>query len=440
MLPQEIIRKKRDGGILGRDEIAAFITGLTSGGVSEGQAAALAMAVFFNGMTADETVALTLAMRDSGTTLDWPGIDGPIVDKHSTGGIGDKVSLILAPLIAAIGGYVPMISGRGLGHTGGTLDKLESIPGYKTRLDLDRFQDAVRREGCAIVGQTADLAPADGRFYAIRDVTATVDSRPMIVASILSKKLAAGLGGLVMDVKVGSGAFLPSIEEARALGHDLIRVAERAGLPCRALLTDMNQCLGQTAGNALELREAIDMLTGERREPRLLAVTLGLAARLTVLGGLADTLEQALMMLERALDDGRAAERFQRMVAALGGPTDFLDHPQRHLAEAPVRRRAFWGRKGTVQAIDARALGLAIIELGGGRRRPDERIDHSVGFSEILGVGELMTEDRPFALVHAASKGDADRAINALRRAVSYSDSGELSASSPILEEIGSIA
>ncbi len=437
MLPQEIIRKKRDGGVLKRDEIAGFIDELTSGGVTEGQAAALAMAVFFNGMTADETVAMTLAMRDSGTTLAWKGVDGPIIDKHSTGGIGDKVSLILAPLIAAIGGYVPMISGRGLGHTGGTLDKLESIPGYTTRLELSRLQETVCSVGCAVVGQTVDLAPADGRLYAIRDVTATVDSRPMIVASILSKKLAAGLGGLVMDVKVGSGAFVPSIEEARALAYDLVQVAEGAGLSCRALLTDMNQCLGRTAGNALEVREAIDVLTGVRREPRLLAVTLGLAARLAVLGGLADTVEQATPILEHPLENGRAAERFQRMVASLGGPADLLDHPERHLAEAPVQRPAFWGRDGAVGAIDTRALGLSIIELGGGRRRPDDRIDHRVGLSDVLGVGEMVTKDQPFAVVHAASAADADRAIDSLSAAVTIDEDRQVSAVSPILEEIG---
>ncbi|MDH3658747.1 MAG: thymidine phosphorylase, partial [Alphaproteobacteria bacterium] len=234
MLPQEIIRKKRDGATLDPADIQTFIKGLTDGSVTEGQAAAFAMAVFFNGMTSEETVALTLVMRSSGTVLDWRDLDGPVLDKHSTGGIGDKVSLILAPLIAAIGGYVPMISGRGLGHTGGTLDKLDSIPGYDSRVALERLRFAVREVGCAIVGQTAELAPADGRLYAIRDVTATVDIAPMIVASILSKKLAAGLSCLVMDVKVGSGAFLPSIEQARALASDLITVAEGAGLPCRA--------------------------------------------------------------------------------------------------------------------------------------------------------------------------------------------------------------
>lgn len=440
MLPQEIIRKKRDGGALNHDEISDFINGLTSCEVTESQAAALAMAVYFNGMTADETIALTVAMRDSGTTLSWKDLDGPIIDKHSTGGIGDKVSLVLAPLMAALGGYVPMISGRGLGHTGGTLDKLESIPGYTTRQHVDGLRDAVRLAGCAIVGQTADLAPADGRLYAIRDVTATVDSHPMIVASILSKKLAAGLDGLVMDVKVGSGAFLPSVEQARVLARDLVQVSEGAGLSCHAVLTDMNQCLGWTAGNALEVREAIDLLAGRRREPRLLAVTLGLAARLAVLGGLVDTVDHAMPPLEHALNDGRAAERFQLMVASLGGPSDLLEHPERYLKEAPVQRPATLRSEGTVRTVDARALGLAVIELGGGRRRPEDRIDHRVGLSAILGVGDRATKDRPFALVHAATDAAADRAIEAIRAAVTIGDDTDVSRNSPILEEIGAAA
>ena len=439
MLPQEIIRKKRDGQALDPAEIDAFVRGLTSGGVSEGQAAAFAMAVFFKGMSPDETVALTLAMRDSGTTLSWQnrGLDGPVLDKHSTGGIGDKVSLILAPLIAAIGGYVPMISGRGLGHTGGTLDKLDSIPGYTTRVALERLQEVVADVGCAIVGQTAELAPADGRLYAIRDVTATVDIRPMIVASILSKKLAAGLGGLVMDVKVGSGAFLPSIDEAKALAGSLVDVAARAGLPCRALLTDMNQCLGRTAGNALEVREAVDLLTGKAREPRLEAVILALAGRLAVLGGLAANEAEAGVRLKAALDDGRAAERFQRMVSALGGPADLIERPERHLAQAPVERSATLESEGWIEAIDVRALGLAIIELGGGRTAPDDGIDYGVGLSDVLGLGDLVENERPFAMIHAAGEAEADRALRRIRAAVTLGECRQPAPTSPILGGIG---
>jgi thymidine phosphorylase len=437
LLPAEVIRKKRDGEALRASEIEAFIQGLVSGSVAESQAAAFAMATYFQGMTNDETVVLTLAMRDSGKTLSWQSLDGPVLDKHSTGGIGDKVSLILAPLMAAIGAYVPMISGRGLGHTGGTLDKLDSIPGYDTRAGLERFCKTVRDAGCAIVGQTADLAPADGKLYAIRDVTATVDIGPMIVASILSKKLAAGLDGLVMDVKVGSGAFMPSIDDARVLARDLVAVSEGAGLPCRAVLTDMNQCLGQTAGNALEVREAIDVLTGQPgADSWLRSVTLTLAARLAELGGLVEGADEAMRQLERALDEGRAAERFQRMVAALGGPNDLIDHPDRHLASAPVKRPIVLEDEGHVGSIDVRSIGLAIIELGGGRTTPSDRIDMRVGLSSLSGLGERIDKNHPFAVVHAASEADAARAEGRIRNAVSIGPDPLLRASSPILDEI----
>ncbi len=310
-LPQEIIRKKRDGGALDASEIAEFIEGLASGRISEGQVAAFAMAVFFNGMSREETVALTRAMTGSGSRLTWRDLDGPVLDKHSTGGIGDKVSLVLAPVVAACGAYVPMISGRGLGHTGGTLDKLDSIPGYATKPDLERLRAAVRTAGCAIIGQTDDLAPADRRLYAIRDVTATVESIPLIVASILSKKLAAGLDALVMDVKAGSGAFLPSFEATRELARTLVEVANGAGLRCSALLTDMSQCLGRTAGNALEVREAIDVLTGQAVHSRLREVTLALAAELLVLGGLAEDKAGAAGAAARALELGRGGGAFR---------------------------------------------------------------------------------------------------------------------------------
>jgi len=432
LLPAELIRKKRDGQALDPDEIGAFIQGLTSGKVTDGQAAAFAMATFFNGMTPDETVALTLAMRSSGQTLSWQGLDGPVLDKHSTGGIGDKVSLILAPLITAIGGYVPMISGRGL-DTGGTLDKLDSIPGYTTRVALERLQDVVRDVGCAIVGQTAELAPADGRLYAIRDVTSTVDIRAMIVASILSKKLAAGLDALVMDVKVGSGAFLRSIDDAKGLASELVLVSEEAGLPCRSVLTDMNQCLGQTSGNALEIQEAIDVLTCRHREPRLEAVTLTLAAELAELGGLAANADEAMSALKQALADGSAAERFQRMVTALGGPSDLIDDPKRHVPKAPVQHPALLDDQGFIQTIDVRALGLAIIELGGGRAHPDDIIDHRVGFSSVLGIGERIDSDRPFAMVHAASDADAERALQAIRAAVTLRNEPPSTPTSPII-------
>ena len=436
-LPQEIIRKKRDGGVLSADEIAAFVDDLTARRISEGQAAAFAMAVFFNGMTRDETIALTRAMTNSGRRLAHHDLDGPVVDKHSTGGVGDKVSLILAPLVAACGAYVPMISGRGLGHTGGTLDKLESIPGYDATPDLDRLRATVATAGCAIIGQTEDLAPADRHLYAIRDVTATVESTPLIVASILSKKLAAGLHALVMDVKVGSGAFLPSLEAARALARELVEVAAGAGLPCAALLTDMNQCLGRTAGNALEVREAIQMLTGEVADPGLREVTVALAAELLVLAGAVDDEAAAARTIARALASGAAAERFARMVAALGGPTDLLERPDRHLPTAPVRQAVQLDRAGVVAKIDARALGLAVVALGGGRRRATDLIDPTVGLAEVRGIGEMVGPDVPFAVVHARTAAAAATAIQVIRGAVEVSEGARTAPPPSVVERIG---
>jgi len=327
MLPQEIIRRKRDGEILKPEEISEFIQGLTDGRVTEGQAAAFAMSVFFRGMKSPETVALTLAMMRSGTQLSWQELDGPVLDKHSTGGIGDNVSLMLAPAIAACGGYVPMISGRGLGHTGGTLDKLDSIPGYISQPDNELFRKVVRETGAAIIGQTADLAPADKRLYAIRDVTATVESIPLITASILSKKLAAGLQGLVMDVKTGNGAFMPTLEGAQELATSLADVANGAGLRTVALITDMDQPLASAAGNAVEVLNAVEYLTGAHRDERLHEVVIALGAEMLVIGGLAKDSSEARKRITRSIEDGSALERFQRMITALGGPHDFVERP-----------------------------------------------------------------------------------------------------------------
>lgn len=411
-LPQEIIRDKRDGRELAETDIADFVAGLADGRIGEGQVAALAMAVFFRGMSMAERVALTRAMTNSGAVLRW-NLPGPVLDKHSTGGVGDKVSLVLAPLVAACGGFVPMISGRGLGHTGGTLDKLDSIPGYRTAPDLATFQRVVGETGCAIIGQTAELAPADRRLYAIRDVTATVESVPLITASILSKKLAAGLGGLVMDVKTGSGAFLPTLDEARELARSIVEVAAGAGLPTVALLTDMNEVLGRNAGNALEVAEAIDLLAGRGGDERLREVTLELAREMLALGGLDPS------RAEPALRSGAAAERFERMVAALGGPRDIL---ARKLEAAPVVRPAPPRRAGFVARIDVRAVGLAIVELGGGRTRAEDPIDHRVGLAEVAGLGERVGPERPLALVHARSEAEAARAAARLAEAFSIAE------------------
>lgn len=415
-LAQEVIRRKRDGHALSGEEIEWLVAGITDGSLSDAQVGALAMAIVINGMQRDERVALTGAMTRSGEVLEWD-LGRPVLDKHSTGGVGDKVSLLLAPIVAACGGAVPMISGRGLGHTGGTLDKLDSIPGYDTAPGPERFAAAVRAAGCAIIGQTGDLAPADKRLYAIRDATGTVESIPLIVASILSKKLAAGLDALVMDVKVGSGAFLPELEQARELAETIVEVAVGNGLPTVALLTDMDRVLGRTAGNAVEVRESIDHLTGAvATDDRLIEVTIALCERLLALKGL-DADPRA------ALQSGAAAEHFARMVVELGGPTDLLERPDAYLATAPVTVEAHAERDGVVAAVDVRAVGLAIIDLGGGRRREDDAIDHAVGLTEIAEPGERVGPGgRPVALVHARDEDSAARAAQAVAAAFRVGD------------------
>ena len=440
MLAQEIIRHKRDGLALDRAQIDAFVGGLVDSSKgpaswSESQVAAMAMAILLNGMSGTETVALTHAMTHSGEVLDWSSanLPGPILDKHSTGGVGDKVSLLLAPIVAACGGFVPMISGRGLGHPGGTLDKFDSIPGYQTAPSADRLRAALRSAGCVVVGQTATLAPADRRLYAIRDVTATVESIPLITASILSKKLAAGLQGLVMDVKVGNGAFAADLAAARALARSIVNVSEGAGLPTRALITDMNQVLGSSCGNALEVREAIAFLRGDAREPRLLEVTRMLSAELLLIGGLADRIEFALDKVDAALADGRALERFARMVAALGGPVDFVERADTYLARAPVQRVLTAARSGWVGSMATREIGLLVIELGGGRRQAGDAVDHRVGLSGLSAVGRMVEAGAPLATVHAADAASAAAACEALAALIRIAPAEP--AGSPVLIE-----
>ncbi|MGL4496049.1 MAG: thymidine phosphorylase [Beijerinckiaceae bacterium] len=422
MLPQEIIRKKRDGQALSDDEIASFIAGVTSGAVSEGQIAALAMAIFFRDMTQAERVALTRAMKDSGTVLDWRDMPGPVLDKHSTGGVGDTVSLMLAPALAACGVYVPMISGRGLGHTGGTLDKLEAIPGYQAKPDNALFRRVVRDVGCAIIGQTADLAPADRRIYGVRDVTATVESIPLITASILSKKLAAGLQGLVMDVKVGNGAFMATHADARALAQSLVSVARGAGLPTTAVLTDMNQPLAHAAGNGLEIQYAVDYLTGRQREARMHAVVIALGAEMLMLADRADSIEDCEALVETAIASGRAAEKFEAMVAALGGPNDFVGHTTRHLPSAPMKRDVMAGASGIITEIDTRAVGLAVVALGGGRTRADQEVDHAVGFTHLATRGQRIEPTTLLGVVHARSEAGLESAAQLLHAAYRIGD------------------
>jgi thymidine phosphorylase len=438
LLPQEIIRRKRDGGTLDAEHIEQFIEGMTAGRVTEGQAASFAMAIFFRGLSVPERVALTRAMMNSGTVLAWD-LPGPVLDKHSTGGVGDTVSLALGPAVAACGGYVPMISGRGLGHTGGTLDKFDSIPGYVTQPDLDTFRRVTREVGCAIIGQTADLAPADKRLYAIRDVTATVESIDLITASILSKKLSAGLQGLVMDVKFGSGAFMDNAEDARRLAQSLVLVANGAGLPTSALLTDMNEPLASAAGNAVEMAYAVDYLTGRRREKRFHEVTVELSAEMLLLGKLAANIDEARAKIEHAVASGKAAEVFQRMVSALGGPADFLENPDKHLQAAPVIRPIHAEGSGIVQGIATRDVGVAVVALGGGRTRPQDPIDHAVGLTELAAIGETVDASRPLAIVHARTEDAAEAAARAVRAAYAIGDAS--AAPGPgILERIGATA
>lgn len=424
MLPQEIIRKKRDGSALDPLEISAFVRGIADNSVSEGQIAAFAMAVFFQGMTMPERVALTMAMRDSGRVLDWRSLNlpGPVIDKHSTGGVGDVVSLMLGPMLAAVGGFVPMISGRGLGHTGGTLDKFDAIPGYQTSISIEKFQQTVKDVGVAIIGQTSDLAPADKRFYATRDVTATVESIPLITASILSKKLAAGLQALVMDVKTGSGAFMPTPENSLELARSIATVGTGAGVATSALVTDMNQPLAPCAGNAIEVRCAINYLTGNSRPPRLHEVTLALCAELMVTAKLTADHRAARAQLLAVLDNGRAAEMFSRMVATLGGPADLIEAPDKHLGHASVALPVPALREGFVHAMDTRALGLAVVALGGGRRVAADTVDPAVGLTGFVELGQRVRAGEPLATVHARDSAAAHEAIATIQQAVMIRD------------------
>lgn len=433
MLISEIIRQKRDGKTLDPRDIATMVAAIADGSASDAQVAAFGMAVFFQDMTPPEAAALTLAMRDSGDVFHWD-LPGPVVDKHSTGGVGDNVSLMLAPIVAACGGYVPMISGRGLGHTGGTLDKMEAIPGYTAVPDNDTFRRVVAEVGCAIIGQTARLAPADGRFYGIRDVTATVESIPLITASILSKKLAAGLDALVMDVKAGNGAFMDSDERAADLARSITRVAGEAGLKAHALLTDMDQPLASAAGNAVEVLNAVNFLAGTHRDVRLERVVLSLAAEMLVMTGLAASREDGMRRAMSTLEDGRAAEVFGRMVTALGGPADFMDGPKRYLDEAPLIRAVAAPEAGHVAAIDTRAVGLAVVELGGGRRVSTDKVDPAVGLTGLVDLGMTLDKGAPICTVHARDEDSLNAAEAQVLAAYTFGEAPE--AIDPVLSII----
>ncbi|MDC0920890.1 thymidine phosphorylase [Opitutales bacterium] len=401
-----ILSKVRDGMVLSTDELSEFARGLVSGTVSDAQAGAFAMAVCVHGLSEEERVGLTLAMRDSGNVQQWD-LPGPVLDKHSTGGIGDNVSLILAPALAACGAYIPMISGRGLGHTGGTLDKLESIPGYRTLLPEDEFQKIVADVGCAIVGAGQGIAPADKRLYAIRDVTSTVESIDLITASILSKKLAAGLEGLILDVKVGNGAFISDPGEAKRLARSLVDGANGAGCKTSARLTDMEQPLARAAGNALECRNALEFLNGVNQDPRLREVTLSLGGELLCLGGLVENSSEGETKIDQVIGSGQATERFARMVFALGGPNDLVENYSQYLPEAPFLYDLVAKENGFISGIDLRAVGQVVIELGGGRKQQDDILDLSVGLDQISGLGQAVQSGDLLCRIHAKDEESA---------------------------------
>ncbi|MCT4557872.1 MAG: thymidine phosphorylase [Pelagimonas sp.] len=415
---REINARLRRGEELAPKDLAWFAQGLAEGTVSDAQAGAFAMGVCLRGLPEAARVALTLAMRDSGHVLEW-NMDAPVVDKHSTGGVGDCVSLVLAPALAACGVYVPMISGRGLGHTGGTLDKLEAIPGYSVSPDETRLRQIVSEVGCAIVSASADIAPADKRLYAIRDVTATVESLDLITASILSKKLAAGLQSLVLDVKVGSGAFMKTADDARALARSLVSTANAAGCPTTALITDMTQPLASELGNALEVDASMRVLTGLEQGP-LYDLTIALGAELLNIAGIAD----GEAKLRAAISSGAAAERFGQMVYALGGPLQFVESWQRYLPEAPVIREVPALASGQVTAIDGEALGLAVVHLGGGRLVETDLVNPAVGLAEVVRLGDKITKGQPLAVVHAAREAQAEQAALAVQGAITLGDAG----------------
>ena len=420
MVPQWIIEKKRDGLRLSDEELRFFIEGFTRGDIPDYQMAAMAMAIYFKGMTLDEMAVLTDVIMRSGDLVDTSSIEAPKVDKHSTGGIGDKVSLLLAPLVACCGLAVPMISGRGLGITGGTLDKLEAIPGYKTDLDEAAFISVIQKCGCSIIGQTGEIAPADKKLYALGDVTATVPSIPLIVASIMSKKLAAGLDGLVLDVKWGKGAFMKSQDQARELAANMVEVGVRMGKGMAALITDMNQPLGHTAGNALEIMETAEALRGEGRDD-LMEITMSLSARMLVLAGKAATPVEALGLLQKPLKSGAAYEKFKEMVELQGGDPGSIDDPSK-LPQAKHKEVIKAKCSGYVAAVDADKVGRAVLLLGAGRTKTDDIIDPAVGVSDLIKVGTVVETGAKLLTIHANKTEHMDEVENLLGEAISITE------------------
>lgn len=422
LLPQEIIRAKRDGKELTQEQIQFFVDGITDGNFNDAQVGSMAMAIFQKGMETDEIVHFTKAMMHSGTVLSWPELDRPIVDKHSTGGVGDKVSFMLAAIVSACGAYVPMIAGRGLGHTGGTVDKLEAIAGFNTQPTIPEFKGLVKELGMAIIGQTSDLAPSDKRLYGIRDVTATVESIPLITASILSKKLASGLDALTMDVKVGNGAMMQDMAGATALAQSIANVANGAGVKTEAIITDMNQVLGDSAGNAIEILETVDYLTGKYREPRLHAIVVRLAQSMLINTKLATSEADALVKINKVLDSGEAADLFSKMIAAMGGPSDLLENPWRSMQQAACIKDIVAPCDGYLASADTRKIGLVIVEMGGGRTANGQDIDHTVGIDKVIPVGTKVTKGDVIARMHARDEAQAEHATKQYLEALTFSD------------------
>ncbi|MSU47598.1 MAG: thymidine phosphorylase [Opitutus sp.] len=421
MFPQHIIARKRDGHALTREEIAAFVRGATDGSWADYQLSAMLMAIFLRGMTPEETATYTEAMMRSGTVADLSGVKAPKADKHSTGGVGDKVSLHLAPMVAACGVAVPMISGRGLGHSGGTLDKLESITGFRVNLSLDEYRAQVDRLGLCLIGQTADLAPADKKLYALRDVTGTVECIPLICASILSKKLAEGTDVLVGDVKFGRGAFMKDRGAARGLAEALVYVARAMGVPMRAVLTAMEEPLGHAVGNALEVAESIDCLNG-RGPADTMEVTHALGEQMLLLAKVAATQAEARAQLERSIASGAARRKFQEMIAAQGGDARVVDEPSR-LPQARLKVPLAAPRSGFVHDVDAMSVALAALRLGAGRARAEDKIDHAVGVNALVKIGERVEAGAPLCVIHANDEGALAEARAMLALAIVVGDS-----------------
>ena len=423
MIPQEIIRKKRDNQNLVEEEIKLFVNGLTDGSFSDSQVAAMSMAIFLNGMSKKETVWLTNAMTNSGEKLNWQNIvDSDLVcDKHSTGGVGDKVSIILAPILAACGMYVPMISGRGLGHTGGTLDKFDAVPGYNTQPSIDIFRKVVKNIGCAIIGQTSNLAPADKKLYSIRDIVGAVESIPLITSSILSKKIASGLKSLVLDVKVGNGSFNNTKDIALNLANSLVSVAKGAGLQCEAILTDMNQVLGWNAGHTLEIKECVEYLTKNKKNKRLEQITNELSASVLMRAKKIDK-QNAFERINEAISNGAAAEKFDQMIYSLGGPTDFIEKYDSHLMSSSYVGEIKANKSGSIQSIQTKKLGLILIELGGGRKQISDKINYTVGYENVISVGEDVDTSTPLLKVHSESKDDFNKIKNQIHECFTISN------------------